>query len=76
MCLGGIGVTGTSAANRLALTADVIIAIGTRLGDFATGSKSQFQNPDVRIVTINNNRYHAYKMDATMMEGREKARLY
>ena len=56
-CLGGIGVTGTLAANTIADEADVVIAVGTRLSDFTTGSKGQFKNPDVKIVTINNNKY-------------------
>lgn len=72
-CLGGIGVTGTSAANALASNADVVIAIGTRLTDFTTCSKQLFQNPDVRIVTINNSRYHAYKMDAVKAVGDARA---
>jgi len=55
--------------------ADVVIAVGTRLGDFATSSKSQFQNPDVRFVTINNNRYHAYKLDSVKAVGDAKATL-
>lgn len=75
MCLGGIGVTGTLAANNIAEKADVIIAVGTRLGDFSTCSKSQFKNPNVKIVTINNNRYHAYKMDAVKAVGDAKVTL-
>lgn len=71
-CVGGIGTTGTLAANVLAKDADCIIAIGTRLSDFTTSSKWQFQNPKVRIVTINNNRYHAQKMDAVMAIGDAK----
>lgn len=74
-CLGGIGVTGTSAANRIAKEADLVIAVGTRLSDFTTGSKSQFKNPNVKIVTINNNRYHAYKMDAVKAVGDAKTTL-
>ena len=63
MCLGGIGVTGTSAANQIAKKADLIIALGTRLSDFTTGSKRQF-NPGASVVTVNVNRFDAYKMDA------------
>lgn len=74
-CLGGMGVTGTSAANNIAEKADVVIAVGTRLGDFVTASKSQFRNPALRIITINNNRYHAYKMDAVKAVGDAKATL-
>jgi 3D-(3,5/4)-trihydroxycyclohexane-1,2-dione acylhydrolase (decyclizing) len=62
--LGGLGVTGTLAANRIARDADLIIAVGTRLNDFHTASKSAFQNPDLDIVTINMNAFDAYKMGA------------
>lgn len=63
--LGGIGVTGTKAANLAARDADVIIAVGTRLGDFTTSSKWAFQNEDVEIVSINVNSFDAYKMNST-----------
>ena len=43
--LGGIGVTGGLAANRIARDADLVIAVGTRLGDFTTGSRNLFRNP-------------------------------
>ena len=68
-CLGGIGVTGTYASNIIAKDADVVIAVGTRLSDFTTGSKHLFRNEDVKIVTINCSRYHAYKMDAVKATG-------
>lgn len=74
-CVGGIGTTGTLAANRLAKKADCIIAIGTRLSDFTTSSKWQYQNPNVKIVTININRYHASKMDAVKAVGDAKVTL-
>ena len=51
--LGAIGVTGTGAANALAAEADVILAVGTRLQDFTTGSWALFKNPDRRIVCLN-----------------------
>jgi len=72
-CLGGIGVTGTYASNIIARDADVVIAIGTRLTDFTTGSKRLFRNDGVKFVTINNCRYHAYKMDAVKAVGDAKA---
>ena len=68
MCLGGIGVTGTSAANAIAKKADLIIALGSRLSDFTTGSKRQFKE-NVSVVSINVNRFDAYKMDATKAVG-------
>ncbi|MFW6679837.1 3D-(3,5/4)-trihydroxycyclohexane-1,2-dione acylhydrolase (decyclizing) [Lacrimispora sp. AGF001] len=71
-CLGGIGVTGTYASNVIAKDADVVIAIGTRLSDFTTSSKWLFKRENVKFVTINNSRFHAYKMDASMAVGDAK----
>lgn len=59
--LGAIGVTGTPGANIAARDADVVIAIGTRLSDFTTASKTAFQNPDVRFVNINVAEFDAFK---------------
>ncbi len=61
---GAVGATGTSAANRLAMDADLIIAIGTRLGDFTTASKTAFQNPKVRFVNINVTEFDSFKHSA------------
>ncbi len=74
-CLGGIGVTGTYASNIIAQDADVVIAVGTRLSDFTTSSKHLFRNKDVKVVTINNSRFHAYKMDAVKAVGDAKTTL-
>jgi 3D-(3,5/4)-trihydroxycyclohexane-1,2-dione acylhydrolase (decyclizing) len=62
--LGGIGVTGTLAANTIAREADLVIGVGTRLGDFTTASKWLFQHPKVQFLTINVNSFDAHKMDA------------
>jgi 3D-(3,5/4)-trihydroxycyclohexane-1,2-dione acylhydrolase (decyclizing) len=59
--LGGVGATGTLAANRLAAEADVIIGIGTRYSDFTTASRTAFQNPDVVFVNVNVASFDAYK---------------
>ncbi len=59
--LGGVGATGTLAANRLAADADVIIGIGTRYSDFTTASRTAFQNPEVVFVNINVASFDAYK---------------
>ena len=59
--LDAIGVTGTPGANILAREADLVIAIGTRLSDFTTASKTAFQNPDVRFININVAAVDAYK---------------
>ena len=50
---GPVGSNGATSANSLARKADLIIALGTRLSDFTTASKSAFQNPSVRFVGIN-----------------------
>ncbi len=73
--LGGVGVTGNAAANMIAKEADVIIGVGTRFSDFTTASKSLFQHPDVKFVTINTDRFDAYKMDAIKAVGDAKATL-
>ena len=70
--LGGIGVTGNAAANSIAKDADVIIGIGTRFSDFTTASKSLYQNPNVKFVTINTSRFDAYKLDAVKCVGDAK----
>ncbi|QKJ25683.1 3D-(3,5/4)-trihydroxycyclohexane-1,2-dione acylhydrolase (decyclizing) [Aquiluna borgnonia] len=59
--LGAVGATGTSAANRAAAKADVIIGIGTRYSDFTTASRTAFQNPAVKFVNINVAAFDAYK---------------
>ncbi len=61
LMLGALGVTGTSAANRLAEEADVVLAIGTRLSDFMTASWSLFKNPQRRIIGLNVQPFDAHK---------------
>lgn len=56
---GSVGVTGSPAANALAAEADVVIAVGTRLQDFTTGSHSLFAR--ARLVSINVNTFDAIK---------------
>jgi 3D-(3,5/4)-trihydroxycyclohexane-1,2-dione acylhydrolase (decyclizing) len=62
--VGPIGAAGGLAANRLAKDADVIVAVGTRLGDFVTGSKTAFQDEDARFIGINVNPFDAGKLGA------------
>ncbi|MCU1581385.1 MAG: thiamine pyrophosphate protein central region [Microbacteriaceae bacterium] len=64
MDVGGVGATGTTAANRLAADADLVIGIGTRFSDFTTASNSLFANPDVRFVNLN-----VAPMDAVKLAG-------
>ena len=61
LAMGSIGVTGTSAANALAADADLIIAVGTRLQDFTTGSWALFANPERRILGLNVQAFDAMK---------------
>jgi 3D-(3,5/4)-trihydroxycyclohexane-1,2-dione acylhydrolase (decyclizing) len=65
---GAIGVTGTSAANALAAEADLVIAIGTRLADFTTGSARLFANPNCRFVSINSCRHDLAKRHASAVQ--------
>ena len=60
--LGGVGVTGNSAANSVAASSDLVIGVGTRFTDFTTASKSLYAG--ARIVAVNASPFHASKMDA------------
>jgi hypothetical protein len=62
--VGAIGVTGSSAANALAAEADVILAIGSRLSDFTTASRTLFCNPELRLIELNIAAYDAVKHGA------------
>jgi 3D-(3,5/4)-trihydroxycyclohexane-1,2-dione acylhydrolase (decyclizing) len=64
MNMGAIGVTGTGAANDLAAEADVILAVGTRLQDFTTGSWALFQGEGRRIIGLNTQPFDAAKHHA------------
>ncbi|MFA7663832.1 MAG: 3D-(3,5/4)-trihydroxycyclohexane-1,2-dione acylhydrolase (decyclizing) [Clostridia bacterium] len=71
--LGGLGVTGNSCANVIAMRSDCIIALGTRLSDFTTASKTLFH--DASIVSINTSKFHSKKMNAVSVVGDVKATL-
>jgi 3D-(3,5/4)-trihydroxycyclohexane-1,2-dione acylhydrolase (decyclizing) len=62
--VGAIGVTGTGAANALAADADLILTVGTRLGDFTTGSRTLFGTPPARIIGLNVARFDGVKHGA------------
>jgi 3D-(3,5/4)-trihydroxycyclohexane-1,2-dione acylhydrolase (decyclizing) len=64
MNAGPIGSNGSTAANRLAREADLIINLGTRLMDFTTASKSAFQSPSVRFIGINVAPIDVHKLQA------------
>ena len=58
---GPVGVTGCAAANALAADADTVLAVGTRLGDFVTGSWTLFAGEEVRVIGLNAARFDATK---------------
>ncbi|MDW8370660.1 MAG: 3D-(3,5/4)-trihydroxycyclohexane-1,2-dione acylhydrolase (decyclizing) [Geminicoccaceae bacterium] len=66
--VGPIGILGSSSANRLAGEADLILAIGTRLQDFTTGSWTLF-DPEARFLAINAARFDAWKHRALPLVG-------
>jgi 3D-(3,5/4)-trihydroxycyclohexane-1,2-dione acylhydrolase (decyclizing) len=72
--LGSIGVTGSSAANTLAADADVVLAIGTRLQDFTTGSWNLFK-AQPKLVTINVAAHDAWKHGALPVVGDARVTL-
>jgi 3D-(3,5/4)-trihydroxycyclohexane-1,2-dione acylhydrolase (decyclizing) len=73
--LGAVGVTGTAGANRIAREADLVIAVGSRLSDFTTASKTGFQHPDVRFINVNITAFDAGKHQALPLVGDARATL-
>lgn len=69
LLLGGLGVTGTASAGKIASQADLVFCIGTRLTDFTTGSQSIFQHPAVKFISINVQGRDAYKLGAVPILG-------
>src|SRR5690606_27211221 len=65
---GPIGIIGSTSANALAADADVILAVGTRLQDFTTGSWTAFAR-DARFVSVNAGRFDAMKHRALSVVG-------
>lgn len=72
--IGPIGVTGSNSANAIAEQADVIVAVGTRLQDFTTGSWTAFAK-DAQIVAINAARHDAAKHRSMPIVGDAKLSL-
>ncbi len=73
--VGGIGLEGTPATNTLVNEADVVLTVGSRLTDFATGSHSIFTNPDVRFASLNVNVHDADRLGALGVVGDAKRGL-
>ncbi len=65
---GALGIIGSTSANALAVRADVVVAVGTRLQDFTTSSWTGFA-PDVRLVSVNAARFDAVKHNAHAVVG-------
>jgi 3D-(3,5/4)-trihydroxycyclohexane-1,2-dione acylhydrolase (decyclizing) len=72
--IGPVGVTGSDSANAVAAKADVIIAVGTRLQDFTTGSWTAFAK-DAKIVGVNVGRHDAMKHMSAPVVGDAKVAL-
>ena len=62
--MGAIGVTGTQRRQRARREADLVLAVGTRLQDFTTGSWALFGDPARRIVSLNVQPFDAGKHHA------------
>lgn len=73
--LGAMGVTGSLAANRIAIDADVVLLVGTRLSDFTSASRTAFANPDVRFVAINVAELDAHKAGSLPLVGDARVTL-
>jgi len=75
LAVGGVGATGTRAANLLARDADLVIVIGSRLSDFTTASKTAFQREGVRFLAINVAELDAFKQAALPLVGDARATI-
>jgi 3D-(3,5/4)-trihydroxycyclohexane-1,2-dione acylhydrolase (decyclizing) len=73
--MGSVGVTGSSASNALAEEADVVLAVGTRLQDFTTGSWALFKNEGIKIVGLNVQPFDAAKHNAMPLVADARAGL-
>jgi|TARA_B100001964_G_scaffold163499_1_gene179463 3D-(3,5/4)-trihydroxycyclohexane-1,2-dione acylhydrolase (decyclizing) len=63
--IGAIGCLGEGSSNSLSKDTDMALAVGTKLGDFTTGSWSNFHNPEFQLVSINTARFDVTKHRAT-----------
>ena len=73
--MGGIGATGTLAANRAAAEADLVIGVGTRYSDFTTASRTAFQDDGVRFININITDADSHKVGGLPLTGDARATL-
>ncbi len=75
MSVGGVGVTGTLAANQLAQKADGVLFVGSRLSDFTTASQSFFSGAQQQRIHLNIERADAMKLEAMPLVGDARAGL-
>jgi 3D-(3,5/4)-trihydroxycyclohexane-1,2-dione acylhydrolase (decyclizing) len=75
LSVGGVGATGSPAANALATDADVVLGVGTRYSDFTTASRTVFADPQVRFVNLNVTGFDAGKHAATALVADARAGL-
>lgn len=75
LSLGAVGATGSTAGNRIAREADVVIGIGTRWSDFTTSSKSAFQDPGVKFINVNVASFDAAKHSGLPLLGDARVAL-
>ncbi|CAL9347071.1 3D-(3,5/4)-trihydroxycyclohexane-1,2-dione acylhydrolase (decyclizing) [Streptomyces sp. enrichment culture] len=73
--LGGVGHTGTAAADDIARAADLVIGVGTRHTDFTTASGTLFARPGVRFVNLNTTPSDAHKLAALPLVADARAGL-
>src|SRR5690606_28042693 len=73
--MGSVGVTGSSASNLLAEQADLVLAIGSRLQDFTTGSWALFKAEGVKIIGLNTQAFDAGKHRAQTLVADARAGL-
>ncbi|HEY0387609.1 MAG TPA: 3D-(3,5/4)-trihydroxycyclohexane-1,2-dione acylhydrolase (decyclizing) [Gaiellales bacterium] len=73
--LGAIGATGTRGANLAAREADVVLAVGTRLGDFTTASRTAFQHSQLQLIGLNVATFDAHKLGALPLVADARAGL-
>ena len=59
--IGAIGSLGVGSSNSLSKDTDLALAVGTKLGDFTTGSWANFENKDFKLVSINTTRFDVTK---------------
>ena len=74
--ISAIGCLGEGSSNNLATDTDLALAVGTKLGDFTTGSWTNFENENFQLVSINTSRFDTTKHRATPVVSDAKVGLF